>query len=339
MNRNELVKNLELIKPALATNNTIPIFQCFMFTEETVSGYNGEIAISGPCEVASECGIHGSTLLGLLSNSTAPEFELELAGSTATIKTGRTTSKLPFEPRESFIFETPDQDYKSVLAITGSFIEGLKLARETVSNDTTQVALLGITIQDDEMYSCDGDTVTRVRLKVGIGRHRILLSTAFCEAVLRLWSELDMVKGKLHFNDKMVMADFTEWQVFGTILGIPNPIDFDAEIKKTIKGWKGNLQAIPEGLDAALSRARVLSDPESQKTTVTVAKGRLGLLTETHMGEIRDDLPLKGHVDIKVNINAAHLQRALKVCNQIAFLENCAVLEAENVLLIVSNMS
>ena len=338
MKRAELVKTLELVRPALAATNMIPIFQCFTFNNGKVSAYNDSIAIVGPSEIEQPCGIHGNTLLGLVSNSSAEEFELSLDRSTATIKLGKTVSKLPFDPPENFIFNEPEDEWSSSLTFTVGVFEALKLCLETTSNDATQDALRGITIQGSRLYSCDGDTLTRTELNKGLGKKRYLMSTEFCSAIIKLWSTMDMVKGVLSFNDEWAKFGTDEWAIFGRILEIKEPIDFEALIKKSESSPVKPI-AVPEGLSEALSRARVLADPESQKTTITITKNKMVLVTDTHMGEIRDELPFKGHPDIVVDVNAQHLQKAIKTCDEVAFHENSAVLvKAPDVLMVVSNM-
>jgi len=338
MDRAELVQTLELVKPALAATNMIPIFQCFTFTGGFVSSYNDTIAILGPADTEESFGIHGNTLLGLLSNSHAETLNLSLEHDTAILKLGKTVSKLPFQPKENFLFKEPKDDWDFKLQVTESFVEALRLCLETVSSDTTQAALLGITLENDLMYSCNGDCLTRIKLK-NKAKNRVLLPTAFCEAVVRLWSSLTMTGGFLRFNTDWVFADFGAWAVYGRILEISEPIDFVKLIKSTVQGVPIQHPAIPDGFSEALSRARVLADPESQKTIVTVTKNKMMLLTETHMGEIKDDFKLEGHPDVIVNINANHLQKALESCEKIAILEKCIILEAPDVFKLVSNMS
>lgn len=339
MNRSELVKTLELLKPALATTNMVPVFQCFTFAEDSVAAYDDKIAIVGPCEFGTPCGVHGSTILGLLSNSKAEEVGFELDENAITMTLGKSVSKLPYYAEENFIFKEPDDSWAFKIPFTTGLYDAIKLCLETVSTDSTQAALMGITVQGDKMFSCNGDTVTRVQLKHGAGKNRVLMSTQFCSAVVKLWSTLDVTKGALHFSDDWAYADFGEWSVYGRILEIADPIDFNALIKQHVKTETAT-QTVPDDFAGALSRARVLADPESQKTVITVTKGKLKIVTQTHMGEIKDELVLKGHPDGEGNVNAAHLLQAIQHCDQIAFHDNCTVLEkAPDVFMLVSNMS
>lgn len=339
MNRSALVKVLELVKLALSKDNNIPILTCFAFhSDGTVSAYDDSIAIVGPVDHQDTFALHGNTLMGLLSNMASEEVEFTAGENEIRVTGGKTVSKLPFQTEESFIFETPIAKWDFKLNFTESLCEAIKMCLGTVSRDETQRALLGVTIQSDKLYSCDGDAITRVGVNTNIGKHQVLMPTAFCEAVLKLWDSLKVTGGKLHFNSEWMYADFDDWSVYGRVLQIPVPIDFEDEIKKTMQSKVVTLP-LPADLSEALSRARVLSDPESQKTLLTVEKGKLQMLTETHMGTVKDVLVFKGHVDVTANVNASHLQRALGYCDQMFILDNCVVFEKlPNVFQIVSNM-
>lgn len=340
MNRKQLVDALELIRPALATTNVIPVFQCFTFKDGEVTAYDDTIAIIGPSDCEDSFGVHGVTFLGLLASSQVEAVDLSLENQEVKIKLGKSVSKLPYIASEDFLFETPAADsYLGDLDVTESIVEALRLCLESVSSDETQIALHGVTLQGDTMYSCNGDTMTRVRLKKGIGKHRVLLPTKFCTSLIKLWDSLQATKAKLSFSEEWVHFKIAEeWSVFGQVLEIKDPIDFEALIKRTIKG-KAAPVTVPEGLNEALSRARVLADVESKMTAVSVSSGKMTLLTETPQGEVKDTLVIADHVDIEANINASHVQKALKLCDQMAIQGNCTVFEkAPNVLLVVSNM-
>jgi DNA polymerase III sliding clamp (beta) subunit (PCNA family) len=337
MDRAALIKTLELVKPALAPKNLVPIFQCFTFVPGSVTAYNDTIAITGPCDLEETCAIHGNTLLGILSTHSAEEVSVELDEQNVTLTAGKSITKMPFEPEDNFLFQEPTGKWPNKVPFTQSMFEAMELCLETVSTDETQQALHGITFEGDCFYSCNGDTITRARVKEKI-KTRVLMPTPFCEAVAKLWSSLGMTKGMLQFSDEWVFANFEDWAVYGRVLAVDNPIDFEALIKRTVKK-DVTMQPIPDAFSEALSRARVLADPESQKTKVTVTKGRIKLLTETPMGEAADDLPFKGHPDIVANVNAAYIHKALQRCDLIAFHDNCVVLEkGDDVLLLVSNM-
>lgn len=337
VDRSELVKTLELVKPALATHNMVPIFQCFAFSKGRVVAYDDTIGIVAPLPANTEVfGIHGGTLLGLLSASRSDEVVITLSGSEAVIKTGKTLSKLPYQTGDAFIFEPPAEVLPNKIAFTASVAAAIRLCLETVSVDATQAALNGITYDNGTYYSCDGDAVTCIRGSKGKGR--TLIPTQFCQAALKLWDALEAEKAELTFDDKWACLKLAGWAIYGRLLDIKNPLNFEAEIKKTV-GTPRDWNVVPVGFNEALSRARVLSDPESAKTHLSIEKGVMTLFTETHMGEIKDTIQCKGWADVTANVNASHLQRALAHCGKIIIRSNCVEFEGDdNVYMLVSNM-
>ncbi len=160
MNRAELVQKLELVGRALASHDLIPIFKCFVFDGETVYAYDDAVAIVAKCEMPGMFAVDGGTLLGLLKNTQSEEVNFSIAGQEVTIKGGRSVFKLPYQTKEQFLFERPTGgDLK--LGVTSAFMEGLEACLRTSSKDTAQTALIGVLMNNQNMYSCDGDALTK----------------------------------------------------------------------------------------------------------------------------------------------------------------------------------
>jgi DNA polymerase III sliding clamp (beta) subunit (PCNA family) len=337
MNRADLVRTLELVRPALAKDNVIPIYQCFCFEDGQVYAYNDAIGIIGPAEAegTDPFAVHGNTLLGLLSNSSAEAIELAFKGDTLELKLGKTVAALPFFAKENFLFDPTKATQSDTLPITVTFIEAMKVCLETVSHDETQRALMGLWLDGNQIYSCNGDMLTRITLKSKPKQAR-MLPTGFCQAVIKIWESLNLTKGTLKYSDEWLIAEFDEWQIWGRVPEINEMPAFDTWVKRT---GKGETKPVPTALNDALSRARVLADPESQKTTISIGKGKVHLTTSTHMGDVDDFVTFKDHPDISCAISAAHLQQALVHCDQVAFHEDCVVLEkAPNVFMLMGTM-
>jgi DNA polymerase III sliding clamp (beta) subunit (PCNA family) len=343
MNRENLVKTLELLQPALAKDDTVPIFQCFTLNEGSVCAYNDSLGIVGPLEdtqhTPSGIALHGSTLYGLLSSSRSEEVLFSTLDDQIAITAGKTVSKLPHYDESQFIFEIPEDRWNASTPCDQEFIQALNICLDTVSKDTTQAALNGVTIEGGSMFSCDGDALTSIEVKsLEIGKSRAMLQTEFCDAVLRLCTTLGTDEGTLSFSDEWMRFQYEEWAIYGRVLQIPDPIDFKSEIKKTLKGKKVEYRSLPDNFKGSLIRARVLADPESKKTKLTIKSNNLEVFTETHMGEVKDTMAF-GHADVVADVNAAYLQRALKYCDQIAIFDNCVLFRgAPNVLQLISNM-
>ena len=339
MNRAELVNTLDLLRPALASDNTVPIFQCFVFAGDKIYAYNDSLGIVGPSGKGfpTQAAFHGATFYGLLSSSSAEDVSFKLDGDQAVFTLGKTVSKLPFHDQSQFIFEVPEDSWEFELNCNAGFVEALGICLDTVSKDSTQAALNGVTIAGNHMFSCDGDALTQIGI-TDIGKNRAMLQTEFCNTVLNLCNVFDFDHGVISISSDWMRFQCEDWSVYGRVLQIADPIDFAGEVKKTLKGKKVEYKSLPDGFKGTLVRARVLADPESKKTRLTVKNNILEVFTETHMGEVKDEMPFT-HADVVADVNAAYLQRALKYCDQVAIFDNCVLFRRDPKLVqLISNM-
>jgi DNA polymerase III sliding clamp (beta) subunit (PCNA family) len=344
MNRSELVTTLEYVGGALAANNLVPLFQCFAFDTKTVSAYSDTIGIIAPCKTTEAFAVHGSTLLGLLKNSHAEEVEFTLESKQElSVKTGKSRFKLPYFPKEDFVFTKPSfgKDAADV-AIDASFLEGMEACLMTSSRDLAQPKLLGVNLQPYgkymTLYSCDGDALTRFTTKTK-NSISCLMPNVFCEALVKIFKETKAEIGSLFCNEEWAYASLpTGYQIYGRLIEATDPVDYEELITKTVKG-EPSFVPVPKGLDHALSRARVVADPESAKTVLDVDNG-LRLTTDAQMGLIKDVLPYpKGQEQVTANVSAAMVQRAIGLCDEMAILERCTVYrKGEELYMVVSNM-
>ncbi len=332
MNRKELVEKLELVSRALADNDIIPIFKCFCFDGQTVKSYNDALAIIAPCKMQEKFCVNGQVLLGLLSNSHTENVEFLIEDRDLTVKTGRSTFKLPWFPREDFLFKKPD-DTNFVCNITKDFLAGLSACLMTSSKDISQAAFMGVCLQGESLYSTDGDAITRYGKpnKDGAGN---MLPNSFCETLVKLGHE-----GMLSTNREWVKAKLNDGLiVYGRLIAVDTPIDYEMWIKKTLPSEKLYV-GMPKGLDRALSRARVIADPESAKTVLTIRSGRINLVTETSMGVVRDNVLWDGIHDMEANISAELMQRCISLCNEIIIFPNCCCFRnGDKLFILTSNM-
>jgi len=343
MNRADLVSKLELTGRALAPNNLVPIFQCFCFDGEAVSAYNDALGIVTPCKTTGAFAVYGSTLLGLLKNSHTEEVEFSLeAENEVTIKTGKSRFKLPYFGKDDFLFKIPDEEWVARLSINEGLLRGLDACLLTSSRDMAQQKLLGVGLLPYQkgmaFYSCDGDGLTRYVIGgKAVRGASFLLPNAFCEALIQVTKETKVTTGALCINGEWAYAALdNNYEIWGRV-DVTDLFDYEDLFLKTVKG-EVSFQPVPKGLDHALSRARVIADPESAKTVLDVNEGKLRLTTDTHMGIVKDVLSYSSET-ITVDVSAALVQRAIGLCDEMAILDRCTVYRhGANLLMVVSNM-
>lgn len=338
MNRKELVRKLELVGPALATTNLVPIFTNYVFHEDLVSAYNDEIGIVTDCDMAGAAfGVSGTVLLGLLQNTEVEDVNLTVEKENVVVIAGKSTFKLPYAEENEFLFHAPDEKWSIKLKLDEDLLKGIGICLTTACRDNTMPAIMGVCFKAGALYSCDGDAITRYKADIkGQGSHTV--SNAFCDALIKICGETDTTEGLLEIGATWAKARLTNgYTIYGRMI---ENVDFDHEtqIKNTL-GGKETFVEMPMGFNEALGRARVLADPESAKTVLQVAKGKLKMQTNTHMGVAKEELTMRGHLDVEAAIHASLVQRSLAICNQVTILPNATAYRlGEKVLQVVSNI-
>jgi hypothetical protein len=168
----------------------------------------------------------------------------------------------------------------------------------------------------------------------------VTIPNEFWEAVTKIVHETEADGGELFISKEWAKAAINNgYTIYGRLLTIDNPVDHGKLIEDTLKSEPQYFK-ISDELPAALSRARVLADQESAKTTLTVEKGRLKLLTDTHNGMVRDSLAIADVPDVQADVSAELLHRIVTQCDAMAIMENCTVFRKSGTKLfqLVSNL-
>lgn len=343
MERSELVKVLDVASRALANQDLIQINKCFAFDGETVRAYDETIGIIAPCEMSEKFAVSGNTLLGLLKHAQSQDVTVTLDKQDITIKTGRSTFKLPWFPIEDYLFTEPLDQWNLELNLTEDLLAGIKACLLTSSRDTAQPALLGVSINPEKsgttLYSSDSDAISAYSLDVKTkAKSAYMMHNSFCDTLLDLAKETDCFNGTLSINKEWSCVAFENGYIlYGRMIENENPLDFAGQIKKTLKS-DPDFILVPVGLQHALARASVVADPETAKTVVTVEQGRMKLITTTSMGVVRDSLAFKEHPDVVANISSALMARSIELAVEMAVCENYCCFRSEKLFVITGNL-
>lgn len=347
MNRKELLHTLDLVAPALATDNIMEIFQYLCFNNGTVHAYKETFGITAPVDVDVDFVVYGKTFMELLRASNAKELEIILESENVLLKAGKSKIKLPYRPVTDFLFEEPSKEkWDFIIEIESDLLNGIELCLVTSSKDATMLAFNGISISSDghkiHFYSADADAISRYHLAdEEMKKKTHLMPNDFCEALLKIATKAGMGGGQLYVNKDWAVAELSSgYRIFGRIMDVPDPTDYEHHIGRVMKKTSEWI-TIPGGLAQALNRARIIGENENKSTVIKFDGRKMFLATDSHMGLVKDTIAFKGdHPSLEAMVNAKNMSRAIGVTDEFSMQEDCtAYRHGEDFLLVMSNLA
>ena len=339
MEREELLKVLNLVKPALSDKDIIPIFCHFCFDGERVVAYNDVIGIEHPCDIDIKGAVRGSLFLSLLDRS---------SGSMADIKQKRkgevelTVSvdkhKLPIISPDHFLFEFPDSKPIRKVRLNGSYVTAIERCLLSINETSSQAEQMGITLivgEDPVCFSTDAVSLTQFIIDASVkGKDiTVLLPLEFCKAFLSLAGEFGVVEADdvfLLIGEDFAVVDFGDGcRIFTRLIGA-EPLDYLEVIDSNCgEVDDDDFIPLPSGFKEALDKSTLyFNSTVNAKCRFTVAKNRLSISTTTDSyGEQNASLPLKQkHADISIALNPNLVYRAIDYSTCMVLLDRCLVL-------------
>lgn len=317
MQRTELLKTLDKVRPALSTRDFLPIMSHYCFTGDSVFAYNDTMAISAPCETGFAGGVRGDTLMAFLSNTGAKELSMSVKDSALNIKAGASRVQLPILPEEEFIWDGPDmEEYSIVVPINEDFVKGLGRSLMTAGTAVGYPELGGVTFCFGDictMLSSMDRSISRYTLDMGgIDELRVVFGTEFC----KVWHAFcekylsEENKAALYVNEYSAVIQFDD----GTVLcGKALMGDKGYDIEGLSAGYaeyaKSDVKPLPKLFAQACKRSAAFAAMEDGAAVkMTVSDGTLMMETRTKQyGNIRDRMKFAADFENTINLNPQQL--------------------------------
>ena len=264
-----------------------------------------------------QLGLHGTTLLGVLSASRAEDIEFKVKGAVATI-TGAGRIELPVLNAEDFIFTIPDEEPIMSATLGTDIRNAIELCLISVAEDSLRPEFNGVTLRIGKggtvLFSTDNSTLTRAEPKgVKVPSRKeaaLVLPKVAADLILKLLPADGTAK--LHIGEKLAIVEFggnPEVTLITKLLGTPS-----TKLDDVFKQHAGGEScALPEGLDAEIAKARVLTSRDSLKECTLVAeKGTLTVSVDATLGKMKSVLKLADKkLDGQVCVNPDFVARVL----------------------------
>lgn len=317
MHRQKLLDTLMMIRPALASNDLVPILTHAWFEGGRVLACNDAIAISAPCEVGFTGAVPGATLLSVLQASRSKEVEFIPGEQEVQVRAGGARLKLPLLPIEKFPFDMPEpaKAAETLPVSSAEFVTAIESCLRSVSKDTSVADQLGVTVVPGKknllLYATNGVTISYVPV-VFKGKvdwsltQRVVLPTLFCEQLVRLGRQ-DKSAKLVVAGDYALLSTAGGVHLYGKLVEIEHPLDFTEQIREVMPEDEAQRAVgVPAGLARVVERALIIADPTGERvcTQITVKDGVASFVTKSGRGEMRDKLKLEGHPDVSMSVDA-----------------------------------
>lgn len=346
MKRTELLDKLNIVAPALAANDIVPVQAHIWFTGETLMAYNGHIAISTPCKTEFACAVPGMYLLNLLKASGAKTIEFEGSpheeGDMLQVLGASMKIKLPALPASAFNFKMPKPP-EDVLSIDGEkFVAAIDTCLRSVASETTTPDYAGITLlpQDDglNVFGANGLTLSRAIVKYkGDGWARSILPPAFCKQLTVLAKDQKKIKFRLG-KERAMFADDKGTIMYGQLIDTEKPLPMINVFESHLKPGAA-LVPIPSKLVAVLERACIVSAGETTpiRTKIEVKERVARFKTSSRFGEVRDRMDVSGgQPDVVLEIDPKPVRAGCGDFNKMLITKSCFVMANETAYYMIS---
>lgn len=305
MDKKQLKQVLRNLKPALAINSFVPMYQNYLFDEDKIVAYNTTMGIIYPLseEGPFKGAVPGTLLYDFVSNCPAEDLTYKELKNSVSIGAGKATIKLPLHPTDEFVFDAPDLENEGGIEIDldEHFVKGLELSLLSVNENFFSASFCGVHLVYDSantntcLYASDNSVLSKYDCKGGSviseeGSYAedlyLVLPYKFCTTVLSL---LDQVgEGEAPYiliKDDSAIAGIGDYVVYTKLINKEDGLDFAQMFNDTTSNVK-DVEPIPEGFTTAIEMASLISN----KISVSLDKNQMTFETGNAFGEYKESI-------------------------------------------------
>jgi DNA polymerase III sliding clamp (beta) subunit (PCNA family) len=311
INKNDLQKALEKVKPGLSTKEIIEQSTHFAFMGDRVVTYNDEISIS--CQVPNlnlTGAVAAQELYTFLNRIKVEEIEAEVTENEIRLKTGKSTAGLVLHPE----IRLPLQEMGGIeewIPLPEGFMEALSFCRFSCSKDMSRPILTCVHVNEGYMESSDNVRFTQrkyaTKLEGDEGIPEFLIPGTTVQNLKRYdVTEIATSKGWVHFRTADKTLTFS-CRVFED--SYPNTsaiIQMTEDVIELI---------LPKDLSEVLDRASVFAKAQFDSdtmVTLTMKDRKILIEAKNAAGWFEEEMPIRYKGDpIKFVINPTFLSEML----------------------------
>lgn len=259
VNREELLRTLEMLQPGLATREAIEQSKCFAFVGGDVCTYDDETSVRMPSKLPNmaDCAVPAKALLELLRKLPEVEIDVRLAGGELLIAGKSRKAGIAVEKDVLLPIQNVERPKKWV-KLHEEFAEAVGIVQECAGKDETQFSLTCVHVHPKWVEACDNFRATRYKLETGVSEPCLVRRDSLKHVVGLGAAELAETKSWLHFRNPA-----------GLVLSCRRSLEEYHDLGEFLKS-KGSPATLPKGLAEAAEKAEVFSAENAEDNLVSV---------------------------------------------------------------------
>lgn len=290
INKAELEKALEKVKPGLASKELIEQATSFAFVGDRVVTYNDEISISHPVKGLEDVrgAVKAQALYEFLKKVKRDEIDLEWGNSQVIINAGRTKAGLIFEQEMKLPIDDEIGEITKWSKLPDKFIEAIKLCYPCCSRDMSRPILTCVNINGKFVEASDSYQIIRYELDREIAGKGLLIPATSTKELVR-------------YDIKEVSQGATSWVHFktedGTMFSVRVVGGEFPNIDQFLKADKAVEFSFPDLMPEALQRADIFAKKGTSEAMpvvdVEVNNGHMKLSAKNEFGWFEEKMRTK----------------------------------------------
>ena len=285
INKIELQKALEIVKPGLANKEIIEQSTAFAFIKGRVVTYNDEISLSHPIKgLEVEGAIQATELYQLLGKLKSEEVEIEVKGSEILLSSGRSKAGLTLQQEIKLPLKEIGEQGKWK-PLPENFLKHLGFAMTSCSRDMSRPVLTCININGNHIEASDGYRITRCELEEEMPVKGFLLPAT--SAV------------ELHKLKPVQVAEGDGWMHFQTEVGtVMSCRIFEDEFPNINSHLEveGVQITLPRVMNEIMDRAEVFAKRDymlDESIEITLENKHIRITAKSDTGWFEEEMPIR----------------------------------------------
>lgn len=269
-NRADLLAKLAAVQPGLAKREIEEQSSCFVFKDNRVLTYNGEVACALECKADFECAVAAEPLMALLTK--LPDEELEIGpgkpGELAVAGKGKkagiqmeATVMLPYDKVELAGNWVP---------LEKTWLEGVDVVQQCAGSNIDKIgfALTCVHIHPEYLEACDNYQVARYRVGTPIARRTLVRQSSLRHLPQLGVHEMSESKAWLHFRNASGLT-FSCRRYLDEYHPVDAALAKDGGIKATLPGGLAEAVGVAQIFSADNPNDRVLIELRPNKLRIS----------------------------------------------------------------------